>query len=231
MARTIRILAWVAGALIVLPVVLITFVLVVANMDWGRRMLELTTAQLSGGRVVLAGMSGRFPDDLRIAHAEVHDAQSLWLSADDVALQWSPSGLASKRLQVQLLRVGRVELLRLPAPSTSREEISEPFKLPVRVDVAQVEINELAIGAPIAGAAGSVKIQGNVRAASLQEAEAALTVTRLDAPGSYKFSGRIDPTTLKIDLGIRAAAGFARRHREPAGSRRAFDSGERRWSA
>jgi translocation and assembly module TamB len=146
MPRAIKILAWVTGLLIVLPVVLITLVLVVANVDWGRRMLELTTAQLSGGQVVLTGMSGRFPDDVRIAHAEVHDAQSLWLSADDVSLQWSPSGLASKRLQVQLLRAGRIELLRLPAPSTSRKR-PEPIGLPVRVDVARIEIDELAIGA------------------------------------------------------------------------------------
>jgi translocation and assembly module TamB len=202
MARTIRILAWVTGVLIVLPVALITLVVVVANMDWGRRLLELTTAQLSGGQVVLTGVSGRFPDDLRIAHAEVHDADSLWLSADDVALQWSPSRLASKRLQIQLLRVGRIELRRLPTSSTSREDSSEPFKLPVRVDVAQVEIDELAIGVPLAGVAASVSIQGSVRAASLQEAEAALTVSRLDAPGSYQFSGRIDPASLKIDLDL-----------------------------
>ena len=106
MSRASRILAWSAGVLIVLPVVLITLVVAVASTDWGRRALELATARLSGGQVVLTGMSGRFPDDLRIAHIEVRDGETLWLSADDVALQWSPSGLARKLLQVQLLHAG-----------------------------------------------------------------------------------------------------------------------------
>ena len=202
MARTIRILLSVTGVLMVLPVVLIMLVVLVANVDWGRRLLERTTAQLSGGQVVLTGVSGRFPDDLRVARVEFRDAQTLWLSADDVALQWSPSRLAGKLLQVQLLRAGRVELLRLPASRPSREETSEPLELPMRVDFTQVEINRLDIGAPLAGLPASVSLQGNVRAASLQEAEAALTVKRLDAPGSYQFSGHIDPTSVKIDLDL-----------------------------
>jgi len=182
MPKSAKIVAWTAGVLIVVPVVLIALIFVLANMDWGRRVLERTTAQLSGGQVVLTGVSGHFPDDLRIARAEVRDAASLWLTADDVTLQWSPAELTHKRLQIQLLRATQVQLLRLP--STEREERPEPFKLPMRVDVAQVDINRLDIGAPIAGTAASVSLQGNVHAASLEDAQAVLTVNRLDAPGS-----------------------------------------------
>ena len=202
MSRATRILAWSAGVLIVLPVVLITLVVAVANTDWGLRVLELTTARLSGGQVVLTGMSGRFPDDLRIAHIEVREGETIWLSADDVALQWSPSALAGKLLKVQLLRAGHVELLRLPVRPLAREETSRRLELPMRVDITRVEINRLDIDAQLAGLPASVSVQGNVRAASLQEAEAALVVNRLDAPGSYRFSGRIDPTYVKIDLDL-----------------------------
>ena len=232
MARAIRILVSVTGVLIVLPVVLITLVVLVANMDWGRRLIERTTAQLSGGQVVLTGVSGRFPDDLRVAHVELRDAETLWLSADDVALQWSPSGLVRKQLQVHLLRAGRVELLRLPAPRPSREATSEPFELPMRIDVTQVEINELAyrrtarrqacVGEPsgqrargfVAGGRGSIDREAAGRAGKLPVQRTHRSRVRENRPRSQ-----------------RAAARFARRPREPAGSRRHCGTGECRRPA
>ena len=147
-------------------------------------------------------MSGRFPDDLHVAHVELRDAGTLWLSADDVALQWSPSRLAGKHLHMQLLRAGRVDLLRPPPSRPSREATSEPFELPMRIDVARFEIGELAIGADLAGRPASASVEGNVRATSLQDAAVALSVRRLDAPGRYQFNGRIDPSSVKIDIDL-----------------------------
>jgi len=69
MPKSVKIVAWMAGVLVVVPVALIALIFVLANMDWGRRVLERTTAQLSGGQVVLTGVSGHFPDDLRIDRA------------------------------------------------------------------------------------------------------------------------------------------------------------------
>src|SRR5437762_25628 len=202
MPRTVKILAWATGVLIVVPVVLVTLVYALANVDWGRRLVERSTAQLSGGRVVLTGVSGHFPDDLNVAHVEIHDAGSPWLSAEDVTLQWSPSELAHKRLEVQVLRAGYVQLLRLPAVSSSREEGSASSELPLRVDIAQAGIDRLDIDARIAGAPASVTVQGHVHATSLQQAESTLTAKRLDAPGTYKFNGRIDPAYIKIEIDI-----------------------------
>lgn len=202
MGKAVKIVAWIAGVLIVVPVVLIALLYGLASVDWGRRLAEQAIAQLSGGQVVLTGVSGQFPDDLRIAHAELRDAGSPWLAADDVALRWSPFELVRERLEVALLRAGRVQLLRQPAPSTSREATSAPAKLPVRVDIARFEIDRLEIGAPIAGAAASVALQGEVHAASLQDAEVALNATRLDAPGTYNLSARLDPAYLKAKLDV-----------------------------
>ena len=202
MRRTIKILAWTTGVLLVLPVVMIALVLVVANMDWGRRLVEHMTAQLSGGQIVLTGVSGHFPDDLRIARVELRDEQALWLSAENVAVQWSPTQLPHKALQVEQLHAGRIQLIRLPASSPSPEERKTSFQLPGRVDIARVEVNQLDIGAAVAGAGASVSLRGNVHATTLQDAEAALSVKRLDAPGSYELSGRIDPAYLKAELSV-----------------------------
>src|SRR5258706_664589 len=191
MPRGVRIAAWVTGVLIVVPVVVIALVFVVANMDWGRRMIESTTAQLSRGRVVLTGVSGHFPDNPHIAHTEVRDGGTAWLTADDVTLQWSPAALAHEQLQIELLRAGQVQLLRLP--TTSRDEGSTSSSLPVRVDLTRVEIARLDIGATIAGTAASVSLEGHLHAAaSLQEAEGALTAKRLDAARDYVVRGPVD---------------------------------------
>src|SRR5437762_2739135 len=160
MSRTLKILAWTIGVLIVLPLLLITLVISVANIDWGRRLAEHMTAQFSGGNVVLTGLSGHFPDDVRIARVEVRDDEAPWLNAEDITVQWSPARLTGKVLQVELLHAGHVEVLRLPSRSPPREE--REFRLPARIDIAQVDVERLDIGAPIAGAAASVSVQGNV---------------------------------------------------------------------
>src|SRR5207253_1172335 len=150
MRKTIKVLAWLTGVLIGLPALVIILLVVFANVDWGRSVIERTAAQLSGGQLLLSGVSGHFPDDVRVAHIEVHDAGSPWLAADDITLRWSPSRLSHKALQVELLRVGHMELLRLPTAASPREESSTPFKLPLRIDVDRVEVNRIDVGAPIA---------------------------------------------------------------------------------
>src|SRR5205807_7936967 len=98
----------------------------------------------------------------------------------------------------------QVQLLRLPAPTAPRESSST---LPVRVDLGEVEIDRLELGAPIAGAAASVSLGGHLHAAaSLQEAEGALTAKRLDAPGDYVVSGRVDPAYLKVEIDLNEPA-------------------------
>lgn len=205
MPKAIKILAWTIGVLLVLPGVLIALALVVANMDWGRRLIESTTAQLTGGEVVLTGLAGHFPDDVRIARVEVRDDGSPWLVVDDVAVRWSPTRLARKALDVELLEASRVQLLRLPPPSPRKS--NKPFELPLRIDVARIEVPELDIGAPIAGSAASVMLEGHVHAASLRDAEGALSVKRLDSPGSYTLSGHIDSANIQAVLDLSEPAG------------------------
>lgn len=205
MPRAIKILAWTIGVLLVLPLVLIALVLTIPNVDWGRHLIEDTTARLTGGKVVLSGLAGHFPDDLRVARIELREGETPWLVAEDVALRWSPTRLARKALDVELLHAGRIQLLRLPPPSP--KESNKPFELPLRVDVARIEVTKLDIGAPIAGTAASATLEGHVHAASLQDADVALTVQRLDSPGRYALNAHIDPENLKADLDAAEPAG------------------------
>jgi translocation and assembly module TamB len=199
MRRALRILAWVAGVVVVLPVVLIGVLYFAANMDWGRRFVEQAAGQALGGQVVVSGLSGHFPDDVRLAHAEVRDRDGPWLIADDLALQWSPSRLRQKDVKVEALRAGRVQLLRLPPRS---EKSNEPFELQGRIDVDRLDVNRLEIGTAIAGAAATVAVQGAAHVASASEAETTLDVTRIDGPGTYKLKAKVDASVIKAELAL-----------------------------
>src|SRR5207248_1303899 len=112
MTRAIKIASWTISVAVVLLLVVIALVFTVANTDWGRRLAESTTARLSGGQVLLTGVSGRFPDDLHVDRIELRDGDTPWLDAQDITLRWSPARLMHKALQVEVLRARRVLVLR-----------------------------------------------------------------------------------------------------------------------
>jgi translocation and assembly module TamB len=194
-----RILLWTLAVLLLLPVALIALVLLVANIDPGRRLIEREAASLTGGTVVLHGLSGRFPDALLLAHAELHDTEGVWLSVDDVALDWSPLALIGGVASIQRLAVGHIAVPRLavadpnakPAPPSKGG-----FSLPVRVVVDKLAVGRLDLGAPLAGEAASVKVAGKADVASLAQARVTLAIDRLDGVGRYRLDAVIDPKAI-----------------------------------
>ncbi len=202
--RTARgIVGWVFGVLVLVPAFAVLAAVLLLNLDPGRRLVERLAAQLTGGQVTVAGLSGRFPDALRLRHAEVRDAQGVWLSLDDVALDWSPLALLHREARIDLLQAGRVVVARLPVssgPAQAAPADSKPFSLPVRVSVAALHVLRAEVGAPVAGAAAVLALDGNARLASLQDGDADVTIDRLDAPGSYAVRGRIDPAHLSATV-------------------------------
>ena len=206
MRRVLKILAWVLGALAALPVVVVGLVILLLNVDPGRRLAERLAGQVTGGEVQISGLSGRFPDALRLAHAELHDADGAWLLVDGVVLDWSPARLLSREARVDMLSAARVQVPRLPLSqpsSASRPSDSKPFSLPVRVAVEKLHVDRVEVGAPVAGIAAVASLDGSAHLASLQDGDADLAIVRLDGPGGvYTLHGRIDPASLSAKLDV-----------------------------
>ncbi len=205
MRTVLRVLVWVLGVLVLVPVFAVLAAILLLNLDPGRRLVERLAGQLTGGQVVIAGLGGRFPDALRLAHAEVHDAQGAWLLLDNVALDWSPLALLHKEARVDLLTAGRVRVPRLPVSQPApagQPASSQPFSLPVRVSVQSIRIARAEIGAPVAGTAAVLALDGRAHLASLQDGDADVTIDRLDSAGSYVVHGKIDPTHLTAKLDV-----------------------------
>src|SRR5579871_4928567 len=135
MRRAAKWIGWIAGLLVGLPLLLVGLVLIVANTDPGRRMLEDLTPKLTGDTIRLAGLSGRFPDDLRVAQLELRDPQGAYATVHDAALDWSPLQLAHWRIVINRLDAADIDVARMPASSSSSSS-----GLP-----APIELHELAV--------------------------------------------------------------------------------------
>ena len=204
MRTVLRILGWVVGVLILVPFFGVLATVLLLNVDPGRRLVERLAGSLTGGEVVIAGLGGRFPDALRLAHAEVHDAQGAWLVLDGMTLDWSPLALLHKEARIDRLTAARLQLPRLPvsqpAAAPAKPSSSQPFSLPVRVAVEQLHVVRGEIGAPVAGVAAVLALDGKGHFTSLQDADADVTVDRLDSAGTYELQGRVDPATIAAKL-------------------------------
>ena len=167
--------------------------------------MEQQVTKLTGGQVVITGLGGRFPDALRLVHAEVHDTEGAWLLLDGVALDWSPLALLHGEARVNALTARRIAVPRLPATQpapAAKPASSQPFSLPVRVSVQSLRVARAEIGAPVAGVAAVLALDGSAHLASLQDGDADVTIDRLDSAGSYEVHGKIDPTHLAARLAV-----------------------------
>jgi len=190
-----------ALALVLLPILAIAIVLAAANTAPGQRLIETEASKLTGGQVVLSGLSGRFPDALRLAHAELRDAKGPWLTLDRLVLNWSPTALLGRTAEIDLLTADALTLSRLPAPAptTPAPKSTGPFSLPVQVDLHALHVARLALGAAVAGRAELLAIDGSADIVSLQQGRARLAI---DNPGggAYRLDATLTPAAIAAKL-------------------------------
>ena len=100
MRRALKILASIVGVLVAIPVLAVLAVLVLANLSVGRNFITATVTRVTGGMVEADGLSGRFPDRLRLRHLAVRDGEGAWLVVENLTLDWSPLDLVHKVAQI-----------------------------------------------------------------------------------------------------------------------------------
>ena len=187
MRRAARIVLWLLSALAVVPILAAGAVLLALNTDPGRRLAERQLSSLTGGTVVLQGLSGRFPDGLRARNLELRDSQGVWLLADEVLLDWLPFTLLQRAADLTRIEAARVQVLRRPvtAPAPAAPADTGPFTLPVRVQVRRLHVARVELGPDILGAPAALSVDGSADLVSLEAGRASLDVRRLDSDGRY----------------------------------------------
>src|ERR1700722_9430386 len=144
-----------------------------------------------GMSVSIGAVDGVLSSDASISDVVISDRNGPWLKVDKARLVWNRLALFSRRLEVDQLTIGRLELLRrplpseTPAPDTSAQQPILP-ELPVRVLIKQFGVQELSLGEPVVGVAARLTISGKATLGPPAEGlDLTLTAQRLDAPGDF----------------------------------------------
>jgi len=202
MTRARKIVLAAAGVLVGLPLLGLGSVTVAANTDPGRRAIERVVSWVSDGRIKIDGLSGRFPGSLRVRQIAFSDQAGTWLTIEQAQLDWSPARLIYGDVQVATLAATRVSAARLAETSTTASTKSSHAILPVDISIDDFHINRLDLAAPVAGAAASLSVHGNLHLKSPTQGALALDVERLDGAGRYQMSGTTAPNAMtgRIDV-------------------------------
>jgi translocation and assembly module TamB len=190
MRRSTRISAWVLGGLALLMLSLGGALWMLGNTQPGRAAIERLTFRLTDGKVSVSGLSGSFPNHLRVEKLELRDAQGLWLTAERIVVDWSPLAWVDRRLQVDNLQVATVNMLRLPQGSSANPsvEVSIP-----RIDVGRGSIDRLRLSEQLAGAPATLAARGSAHLRSLHDMVIDASARRIDGDGDYQLHLRFDP--------------------------------------
>ncbi len=166
-------------------------------------------------KVSIGAVDGVLSSDASISDIVLSDRQGPWLKVDKVRLVWNRLALFSRRLEVDQLTIGQMQVLRRPLPSetpppdTGAQQPILP-ELPLKVIVKQFGVQELSLGEPVVGVAARLSISGKATLGPPSEGlDLTLTSQRLDAPGDFKALLTYVPATDRLTLNVNSA--------EPAG--------------
>jgi translocation and assembly module TamB len=162
----------------------------------------------AGRTVSIDGFAGALSSRATFDQMTIADDQGVWLTLEGVELDWNRSALLRGRLEVQALTAKRLSVPRLPAAQddTLPDPEAKPFSfptipdLPVAVDVANFEVAEILLGAPILGEAAQMSLQAT---AQLNDDVATVDVdaVRTDGKqGAFKISANLNRSDRLLDL-------------------------------
>jgi translocation and assembly module TamB len=203
MRHPLKIVGWTLGGLALLILLLGGVLIVIGNTDAGRAAIERLTYRLTDGQVKISGLRGSFPRHLLVDQVQLRDSRGVWLSAERIALDWSPLAYLGGHLQVDNLQIGTLDMQRVPhsSPATSRGEVSIP-----RIDVARVSIDLLQLGPELAGAPASLVARGSAHLRSVRDMLIEATAKRIDGEGDYELHLHFDPQRMDATLKLHEPA-------------------------
>lgn len=189
--------------------------------DDGGGFLERTIENaLSGaGRdVKIVGFRGALSSEATFDSMTISDDQGVWLTLQDVALNWRRAALLRGNLNVDSLTARSLEISRLPEPGEEPAELpsaeAEPFsfelpELPVSINITAFEVSEIRLGEPVMGEAARLSLRASARFDD-EGLFADLSADRIDeVQGVLGLKTTIlrDGAEIEVDLSLEEAQG------------------------
>ncbi|WP_281966495.1 translocation/assembly module TamB domain-containing protein [Roseovarius nanhaiticus] len=139
----------------------------------------------AGRSVRIEGFEGALSSEATLDLLTVADDRGVWLTLRDVTLNWSRLALLRGRLEVTNLSAAEILLPRLPdaeetveIPDAEATGFSLP-ELPVSINVEEVSVERLVLGAPLVGEEVILSLLGSVQLAD-GAGNAQLDIGRID---------------------------------------------------
>ncbi|MGB5863121.1 MAG: translocation/assembly module TamB domain-containing protein [Sulfitobacter sp.] len=113
----------------------------------------------AGRDVNITGFTGALSSAASFERMTISDEDGIWLTLEDVVLDWSRSALLRGRLEVEQLSAARIDIPRLPKGEEDAlpDAQAEPFAfpqlpdLPVSIEINAVNIAQVTLGEPVVG--------------------------------------------------------------------------------
>lgn len=188
---------------LLLPILLLAGLLLAANTDPGWRLIAWGVGEMSGGQVVLSGLSGALPGAPRVARLELRDGDGAWLVAEDVALDIDLLQLLRRKVAIEALTARSVVLRRLPPRD---EGAAAPIQLPVRVLLQRFLIEDLTLD-QVAPGAPRLTLDGSGLATSAEDVQATLLITAPGRADRYRLEAGISDEHYRLKLALQEAPG------------------------
>lgn len=168
-------------------------------------------------KVIITGFRGALSSRATIEKLTIADAQGVWLTLNNVALDWSRAALLTGRVSVNELTADEIILDRLPASAPAEEDLPSPEatpfalpELPVSVNIGRLAANKIQLGESVLGEAITGRLEAQASLAG-GEGQVSLVLERTDQgpQGLVKLSGSFanENSQLIIDLDAQEGAG------------------------
>ena len=166
----------------------------------------------SGRTVSIDGFQGALSSTASFDQMTIADGQGIWLTLDDVVLDWNRSALLRGRLEVEKLTAGRLDIPRLPVsegvdlPDAEATPFSLP-ELPVSIDIADFGVDQINLGADLLGEAAQLNVQATAQYTD-DLIDLDVSANRTDAKrGEFEIKVNLERSDNILDLIVRLSEG------------------------
>lgn len=169
----------------------------------------------AGREVKITGFAGALSSEASFERMTIADDDGIWLTLEDVKLNWSRLALLGGNLEVNNLSAASLDLPRLPEVEETTEIPSAeatPFSLPdlpVSVNIEQFEVTRIDLGEPIVGVEAALGVKASIQLND-EGAFIDLAANRVDnTQGDYIIKGSFarEGSLINVDIELNEASG------------------------
>ncbi|MBO0904373.1 translocation/assembly module TamB domain-containing protein [Jiella sonneratiae] len=157
-------------------------------------------------KVKIDGLSGALTGAIRIDKVTVSDPQGAFLTATDLAMDWSPLALVRSNVSIDKLTAAKIVLDRLPAGQPAATSGGGGFSLPaITADIKTIAIEEFVLGEAVAGKEARLKANASLTLKDdPTQLSAEASIDRLDQPGHVAFNVDFAPDDNRLVVKVDA---------------------------